>query len=258
MSCFIYDSFPPKQFSTLSVKGKTQMLCKVPCFNTKNIHWKKCTVVKCSECRWWHTHIWCKRRHSHRLCSHSTLIEQSWRPRRTGFRFPGVQWTVSSPPSPLFLFSWLVIYFSHLHTLGWSSSQDLLLLTIVSGVVNQLFLWLWASFTLDRFHCSRTLARRPGNQQVHRQVCLDEDKAYWLATAAPRSSKLAVCTVMLWVRLGTARIVSFTQTKKKKKKTCCVFCCCYCSITTFTGQLCVSYNQWQVCVTLWLSGSFQK
>lgn len=85
---------------------------------------------------------------------------------------------------------------------------------IVSGVVNQVFLWLRASFTLAGFHCSRRLASRPGNQQVHRQVRRAEDKAYWLTAAAPRSSKLAVWTVMLWGRLGTAQSASFTQTKK--------------------------------------------
>lgn len=143
----------------------------------------------------------------------SALIEQSWRSCWTGFRFPGVQWIVPSPLPALFLFSWLVIYFSHLHTENRSSSQDPLLLAIVSRVVNQVFFWLSASFTHAGFHCSQTLARRPGNQQVHQQVCLDEDKAYWLATAAPWSSKLAVWTVVLWGRFGTAQSVSFTQTK---------------------------------------------
>lgn len=58
---------------------------------------------------------------------------------------------------------------------------------IVSGVVIQLFLWLRASFTLAGFHCSRRLASRPGNQQVHRQVRPAQDKAHWLTAAAPRS-----------------------------------------------------------------------
>lgn len=141
------------------------------------------------------------------------VIEQSRRPCWTGFRFPGVQWLAPLPA--LFLFSWLVIYFSHLHTESQSSSQDPLLLVIVSGVVNQVFLWLSASFTLAGFQCRRRLAKRPGNQQVHRQVCLDEDKAYWPNTVAPRPSKLAVWTVMLWGRLGTAQRASLAQRKTR-------------------------------------------
>lgn len=92
-------------FSCLSFKGKTQH---------RSWHQHRRSCLKCI---WLYTHTWCKHRHSYRLCSQSTLIEQSWRLCWTGLRFPGVQWTVLSPPPPLFLFSWLVIYFfSHLHT----------------------------------------------------------------------------------------------------------------------------------------------
>lgn len=86
---------------------------------------------------------WCKHRHTHVQVA-QTLIEQSKRPRRTGFRFPWVQWAV---PPPFFRFSWLVILCFLISTQGWSSSQDPLLLVIVSGAVNRLFLWLGASFT---------------------------------------------------------------------------------------------------------------
>lgn len=46
-----------------------------------------------------------------------------------------------------------------IHTQGRFSSQDLLLVAIVSGVVNQVFPWLRASFTLAGFHCRRRLAK---------------------------------------------------------------------------------------------------
>lgn len=186
MSGFIYDFFP---LTFLNFSHKTeQILCKFLQFITKT------HVVAHSCMMQTQTFI--------QVCS--TPIEQSWRPCWTGFRFPGVQRIVPSPLLALFLFSGLVIYFSHLHTESQSSSQDPLFLAIVSRVVNQVFLWLGASFTLAGFHCRRRLAKRPGNQQVHRQVCLDEDKAYWLTIAAPRPSKLAVWTVVLWGRLGTA------------------------------------------------------
>lgn len=138
-------------------------------------------------------------------------------------------------------------------TQGWSPSQDPLLLAIVSGVVNQVFLWLRASFTLAGFQCSRRLARRPGNQQVHRQVCPAEDKDYWLSAAAPRSSKLAVWAVMLWGRLGTAHSVSFTQTKKKP------LLFCFVVVIVFPIHWPMHSSVFgNVCESLWLGSGLQN
>lgn len=140
----------------------------------------------------------------------------------------------SSPCLSLLIVSHLFFVIS---TQGWSSFQGSLLLTIVSGVVNQVFLWIRASFTLFGFQCSQNLARRPGNQQVHQQVCQADDKAYWRTTAAPCSSKLSVWTVMPsgGGGIGMAHSISFTQTNK----TPCDLCCC-----------CIFWcTDWRVCAT---------
>lgn len=83
---------------------------------------------------------------------------------------------------------------------------------LVSGAVNQVFLWIGASFTQSGFHCF--WQRRPGNQQVHRQVCRADDKACWrTAAAASRSFKLFMSAVMPWGRPGTACSIFLRQTK---------------------------------------------
>lgn len=57
-------------------------------------------------------------------------------------------------------FSWLVIFF-FLNSTPRAGPPPRIpcFLAIVSGVVNQLFLWLWASFTLAGFHCSSKIGK---------------------------------------------------------------------------------------------------
>lgn len=157
------------------------MFCKVLHYNTKN-------MSEVSSAR-----LWCKQKH---LRGCVVLIEQSSRPCQTGSRFPGDHWTV-----PFFfsaLFSLLMV--SHLFFFFSSCQWGLVRLPgspAFSDCVNssQPALPLALSqFHSGWFHCSQSLARRPGNQQVHQQVCLAGDKAYWLTAALPRSSKLAVWT----------------------------------------------------------------
>lgn len=86
---------------------------------------------------WLHTHTM----QTHTLTGYAvTLHSLSNRDGHVGqvlgsHEFNELFFLVSSPTAPpLLLFSWLVTYyFSHLHTEGWSSSQDALRLAIVSG-----------------------------------------------------------------------------------------------------------------------------
>lgn len=149
-------------------------------------------------------------------CSHrSTSIEQSWRPRWTGFRFPGVKSGELFLLLLLFLFSWLVIFFLISSPRAGPPPRIPCFLVIVSGVVNQLFLWLRASFTLSGFHCSSKIGKEawesagaptglPGQGQKpigslllllsqpnwqFEQLCFEEELAPFIISVSHRQKK---------------------------------------------------------------------
>lgn len=120
----------------------------------------------------------------------------------------------SLPPPPFFLSLLTVshrLFPSSQHRAG-TPSRIPVTSALVSGAVNQVFLWIGASFAQSGFH--RVWQRRPGNQQVHRQVCRADDKACWrTAAAASRSFKLFMRAVMPRGGLGTACSIFLRQTK---------------------------------------------